>query len=414
MAPAQFEHPSEPRRTTRRRFLVRLGLSGLAVSAASLVAACQSAPPAAPAAKATEAPKPVAAPATAPAAAPTGAPAAPAAATGQKTKIAYIYVGPVGDAGWTFRQDEARKAVERDVPNVETAFVESVPESADVQRVMEDFIQKGFKIIFATAFGYQNFSAEVAKKYPDVTILNASGDKTAPNLGQYYGKLWEGRYLTGLIAGKMAKGDVLGFVGAHPIPVVVSGINAFTLGVREAKPSAKVRVVFTNSWYDPPAEKEAGKSLVNVGADVLAQHQDTPSVLQAAAEAGKLGVGSESDMSRFAPDAYLTGTIWDWSDYEIRTVKAILAGTYRGEVHWGDLKDGTVKLGPIHAQVPADVKALVQQRQQELIDGKFQVFKGPLKDQAGKEVVPAGKTLEIPDIVAMDWLIEGTEGGRTS
>ncbi len=442
MALSRFEDPAEPRGITRRQFVARLGALGLSISAVSgLLAACSSvpaAPTSAPAAAPTSAPAapptraaaaatttapaaaatkaPAAAATTAPAATPTpAAPAAtsaPAAAGGKKLKVAYIYVGPVGDAGWTFRQDEARKAMEKAFPGLETSFVESVPEGADVERVEEDFINKGFNVIFATAFGYQDFSLQVAKRHPDVTILNASGDKTAPNLGEYYGKLWEGRYLTGLVAGKMAKGDVVGFVGAHPIPVVISGINAFTLGVRAVKPSARVKVVFTNSWYDPPAEKEAGKSLVNVGADVVAQHQDTPSVLQAAAEAGKFGIGSESDMSKFAPEAYLTGTIWDWVPYETKTLKEIMAGTFKGSVYWGDLKDGTVSLGPMNSKVPDDVKKLVEQRKQDLISGTFQIFKGPLKDQSGKEVVPAGKVLDIPDIVTMDWLIEGTEGGK--
>jgi basic membrane protein A len=345
------------------------------------------------------------------AAASTGAAASPGAkpadAAKKKLKIAYIYVGPIGDAGWTHRQDEARKSMEKEF-GVETAYVENIPEAADVEPVEEDFIRKGFNVIVATGFGYQNFTEAVAKRHPDVYFLNASGSKVLPNLSEYYGKLWEGRYLTGLVAGKMAKGDVLGFVGAHPIPVVISGINAFAIGVREVKPTAKVHVVFTNTWYDPPTEKEAAKSLVNIGAEVIGQHQDTPSVLQAS----KFGIASESDMSRFAPDKYLTGTIWDWSVYQRKAIKSMMDGTFKGEVYWGDLKDGTVSLGPIHSSVPEDVKKLVEQRKQEIIDGKFQIFKGPLKDQSGKEMVPAGKSLDVPELVTMDWLVEGTVGGK--
>lgn len=340
-----------------------------------------------------------------------GAPPAPdSAAAGAKPKVAFIYVGPIGDAGWTFQHDTARKYLEETL-GVETAFVESVPETAEVMRVEEQFIQKGFKIIFATAFGYQNFNLEVAKRHPDVHIIGIGpAIGLAPNVKTIYGRIWEGRYLTGMVAGRMTKANVVGFVAAHPISTVVAGVNAFALGVWSVNPQAKIKVVWTRTWYDPPKEKSAATALLDAGADVVAQHQDTPSALQAAAGVGRWGIGSESNMQRFAPNAYLTGTIWDWRRVDAAIVKGITEGAFKSEDYYGGLDDGMVSLGPFNAAVPEPVKGLVAQRQKEIASGTLQIFKGPLRDQEGKVRVPAGEAMTLKQILGFNWLLQGIEG----
>lgn len=327
-----------------------------------------------------------------------------------RPKVAYIYVGPVGDAGWTFQHDQARRYLAETL-NADTRFVESVPETAEVARVMEQFISQGYKIIFATAFGYQNFALEVAKRHPDVRIIGIGpAIGLAPNVKTIYGRIWEGRYLTGIVAGRMTRSNVIGFVAAHPITTVVAGVNAFALGVWSVNPNAKIRVVWTRTWYDPPKEKAAAKALVDAGADVIAQHQDTPSPLQAAAEGGKFGIGSESNMQRFAPNAYLTGTIWDWRQLDASIVRGIMAGQFKSEDYYGGLNDGVVSLGPISGRVPADVRRLVEQRRGEIARGTFQIFRGPLADQAGAVRVPAGKVMTLKEILEFNWLLRGIEG----
>jgi basic membrane protein A len=328
-----------------------------------------------------------------------------------KPKIAFIYVGPVGDAGWTFQHDNARKHLEQAL-GAETKFVENVPQTAEVARVLEQFYQQGFKIVFATAFGYQNFATDVARKHPDMYIIGIGPAVVTlpPNMKLIYGRIWDGRYLTGIVAGKMTKSNTIGFVAAHPITTVVAGVNAFALGVWSVNPTAKVKVVWTSTWYDPPKEKAAAKALLDAGADVIGQHQDTPSPLQAAGEAKKWGVGSESNMQGFAPDAYLTGTIWDWRDVDTAIVKGIMNKQFKSEDYYGGLSDGMVTLGPMNKNVPADVVALVEQRRKAIIDGSFQVFKGPLADQAGKERVAAGKVMSLKEILGFNWLLKGIEG----
>jgi basic membrane protein A len=326
-------------------------------------------------------------------------------------KVAFIYVGPVGDAGWTFQWDQARKYLEQHVPGSQTAYVESVAETADAARVENDFIAKGFSVIFATAFGYQNFTADVAKQHPAVTFVGIGpAIKLAPNVSTVYGKLWEGRYLTGIVAGKMTKTNTVGFVAAHPITTVVAGVNAFALGARSVNPAVKVRVVWTGTWYDPPKEKQAAQSLLDAGADVIAQHQDTPSALTAAAGAGKWGIGSESNMLSFAPKAYLTGTTWTWGPLVEKVTKAAQTHTWASQDYYGNLRDGVVGLGPMNAAVPAAVRAQVAAKRRAIESGTLQIFTGPLKDQSGTVRVAAGHAMSLKEILKFDWLVEGVEG----
>ena len=325
-------------------------------------------------------------------------------------KAAFIYVGPVGDAGWTYRHDQARQCLEERT-GIETAFVESVPETADVATVERDFIDQGFDMIFATAFGYQPFTQEVANENPDVKFFGITPTVApADNISNFYGELWDGRFLTGMVAGSLTETDVIGFVAANPIPTVIAGINAFTLGVRSVNPDATVRVIWTLSWFDPPAEFDNAIALIDSGADVIAQHQDTPSTVEAAQERGVWAIGSESDMSQFGPDVFLTGTVWDWCNIYENYYEAVVNDSFEAGEVYGGLGDGTVTLAPFGAGVPADVQSEVEQVQQQLIDGEFDYWAGPLLTNEGEEVVPEGGTLTIDDINGMDWLVEGVDG----
>jgi basic membrane protein A len=327
-----------------------------------------------------------------------------------KPKVAFVFVGPVGDAGWTFQHNEARKYLEEAL-GAETTFVESVPETAEVARVEEQLIQKGFKIIFATAFGYQRFNLEVAKRHPDVHIIGIGpAIGLASNVKTIYGRIWEGRYLTGLVAGTMTKSNIVGFVAANPTPGVVVGINAFALGVWAVNPQAKVKLVWTRAWYDPPKEKAAAQALLDAGVDVIAQHQDSPSPVQAAAEAGRWGIGNNSNMQRFAPKAYLTGTIYDWRTLDGDLVTGIMAGRFQSEDYYGGLAEGLVSLGPFNEAVPASLRSLVEKTRQDIVSGKLQIFKGPLKDQEGTVRVAPGEVMTTKEILSFNWLVQGIEG----
>ncbi|WP_161954967.1 BMP family ABC transporter substrate-binding protein [Moorella sp. Hama-1] len=328
----------------------------------------------------------------------------------QKMKVAFVYVGPVGDAGWSWEHDQGRKYLEQKLPWVETSYMENVPEGADVERVLTELAEKGNKIIFATSFGYMDYVINVAKKYPNVIFMHCSGYKTADNVGTYFGAMEEARYLSGMVAGKMTKKNVLGFVAAHPIPEVVRGINAFTLGARSVNPNVKVKVVWTNTWYDPAAEKQAALSLLDSGCDVIAQHQDTPGPQQAAQEKGAYGIGYDSDMSQFAPNATLTSPIWNWGPYYVKTVEAVKNGTWKPDQYYGTLKDGIIGLSPFNKMVPQDVRDLVEKKKQEIIDGKFFVFQGPIKDQSGKVRVQEGQKMSMDEILGFNWFVEGVEG----
>lgn len=335
--------------------------------------------------------------------------ALPVVALAEDPSAAFIYVGPVGDAGWTYRHDVARQCLE--AAGIRTAFVESVPETPDVANVENDFISQGYDMIFATAFGYQPFTQQVAQANPDVRFFGITPTiAPADNILNFYGKLWDARYLTGMVAGRMTQSDKIGFVAAQPIPTVIAGLNAFTLGARSVNPDVQVEVVWTLSWYDPPAEKQAAIALVEGGADVIAQHQDTPSAIQGAAEKGAWAIGSESDMSAFAPEKVLTGTVWDWCGFYKSAVAMVKDDTFNPGEFYGDLADGTVGIAPLHEAVPAEVKAEVEAKRGEIASGAFDYWTGPLKDNQGNVVVAEGATLDLAAINAMNWLVEGVSG----
>ncbi|HBV87288.1 MAG TPA: BMP family ABC transporter substrate-binding protein [Desulfosporosinus sp.] len=328
----------------------------------------------------------------------------------EKIKVAYVYVGPVGDAGWSYAHDQGKKYLEEKIPEVETTIIESVPEGADSERVITQLAEKGNKIIFTTSFGYMDPTINVAKKYPDVTFMHNSGYKTAENVGTYFGRIYQARYLTGIVAGKTTTTNTIGYVAAMPIPEVIRGINAFTQGVRSVNPEAKVKVVWTNTWYDPAMEKDAAKSLLTAGADVIAQHQDTPGPMQAAEEAGKFGIGYNMDMSKMAPKAVLTSAVWNWGPYYVKTVEAVKNKTWKNDQYWGPMSEGIVDIAPFGPMVPEDTKKLVAEAKEKILSNKWDVFTGPIKDQTGAVRVPEGQVMSDQDMLSFDWFVEGVDG----
>jgi basic membrane protein A and related proteins len=308
-------------------------------------------------------------------------------------KVAFVYVGPVGDAGWTKKHDDGRKALEEALGDrVETTYLESVPEGAQSQRVFEDLARKGYRLIFGASFGYMDPMLAAAKKYPDTVFMHATGFKTAKNMGTYFGAAEEGRYLAGIAAGKATKNGRLGYVAAFPIPEVLRGINAFTLGVRSVRPDATVQVAWTSTWFGPDTEKQAAESLLATGIDVLSQHQDTPATGEAAEAAGAKWAGYNDDMANFAPHAWLTAPTWDWGPFYIKTAQQVLDGTWKSEQYYGDMADGLVNMAPFGPSVDDATKQLIAEKEQAIKDGSFAPFTGPITDQSGKERIPAGKS----------------------
>lgn len=327
-----------------------------------------------------------------------------------KTKAAFVYVSSAKDGGYSMAHELGRQYVVKNMPDVETSFMESVPEGADSERVINQLAAQGNKIIFTTSFGYMDPTINVAKKFPDITFLHCSGFKTAPNVGTYFGRMYEARYVTGIVAGKQTKTNTIGFVAAFPIPEVIRAINAFTLGVQSVNPDAKVKVLWTNTWYNPSTEKQAALTLIDAGADVIAQHQNTPGPQQAAEERGVYGIGYNVDMSANAPKASLTSAIWNWGPYYEKTIKEVQAGTWKSSAYWGGMKDKVVDIAPYGPAVTDETKKLADAAKQNIIDGKLVVFAGPLYDQTGAERVPAGQALTDKDLLSIDWFVKGVDG----
>ena len=328
----------------------------------------------------------------------------------KESQAGFIYVGPVGDAGWTYSHDQGRLEMEK-LPFVKpSTFIESVPEGAESARVINGLVRKGANLVFTTSFGYMDATIDIAKRNKDVVFMHCSGFKTAENVGTYFGRMYEPRYLSGIVAGKMTKKNVIGYVAAFPIPEVIRGINAFTLGVRSVNPQAEVKVVWTQTWFDPGIERDAADSLLDIGADVLAMHQDAPATLQAAEERGAVVIGYNSDMRVFAPNAFLTAPVWDWSVLYTKVAKEVSTGTWKSEQLWWGMKEGLVKLAPFNAKVPTEVQALVNEKAAAIIAGNLHPFAGPIKDQTGKEVVAAGQIPADGDLLGMSYFVEGVQG----
>ena len=333
---------------------------------------------------------------------------------GEPIKVGFVYVGPVGDLGWTYAHDQGRLALEEAIPNVETGYQENVPENpADAERVIRQFAQDGYDVIFTTSFGYMDPTINVAQDFPDTTFIHISGFKTAPNVGTGFGKIEEPRFVSGQLAGAMTESNQIGYVAAFPIPEVIRGINAFTLGVREVNPEATVRVVWTNTWFNPQTERQAAEALLDGGADVIAQHQDTAGPQQAAEDRGLYGVGYNADMSPLAPDAVLTSAIWNWGPYYIDIVESVMDGTWKSEQYWGGWQDGVVDMAPIADFVPEDIRATIKEEVARFKSGEetiYTIFTGPIADQSGEIRVPEGQSMTDEELLSMNWFVEGVQG----
>ncbi len=326
-------------------------------------------------------------------------------------KVGFVYIGPTGDHGWTYAHDQGRKMLEEQSNGtIKTTFVENVPETADAERVFRDLAQKGNKLIFATSFGYMNQMVKVSKAFPNTVFMHATGYKTAPNLGVYDVRTYEGAYMLGVVAGKMSKSNKLGIVASIPIPEVIRNINAFTLGARSVNPAITSRAIWVNTWFDPGKEREAALALISQGCDVLMQNTDSPAVVQAAQEKGVLAFGWDSDMTKFGGKAHLAASILNWGVIYKKVAAEVQAGTWKtGELWWG-VKEGAVNIENFGPAVPPDVKKLAEDRRDALKAAKLHPFTGPLKDQSGKEFLAAGKTYTDGDLKKMNFFVEGVEG----
>ncbi len=347
-----------------------------------------------------------------PAPAPAPAPAASAPAPKpEPLKIAFAYVGPVGDGGWTFAHDSARKALEKEFGDkIVTKFVESVPEGPDAERVLRELATDGNKLIFGTTFGYMEPMLKVAADFKDTKFEHATGYKTADNMRTYDSRTYEGAYMAGVIAGKMSKTGTLGVVASVPIPEVIRNINSFTLGAQSSNPKVKTKVVWVNEWFNPPKETEAATSLINGGADVLFQNTDSPAVLKTAQDKGKRAFGWDSDMTAYGPKAHLASSIINWTPYYIKATKDALEGKWATGQSWWGVKEGAIDLVSIADDVPAETKAKVDEVKAGLKDGSFVIWKGPLKDNAGKEVLKDGETADDKFLGGINFFVKGVEG----
>ncbi|SRR5690606_9244501 len=326
-------------------------------------------------------------------------------------KIGFVYVSPVGDAGWTYQHDLARKALEEHFGDrIETSFVESVPEGADAERVIRELAASGHGLIFTTSFGYMNPTVKVAATFPDTYFEHATGYKRAANLATYLARFYEGRYLAGMVAGGMTKSNIVGYVAAFPIPEVVRGIDAFTRGMRSVNPDAEVRVVWVSSWYDPGKEREATETLITQGADVITQHTDSTAPVQTAEDRSVWAIGYHSDMSKYGPTAHLTASTHVWTDYYIRRVQAVLDGTWESTHTWGGIAEGMVELAPFNDAVPEDLRQRVEEAKAKIAAGELHPFAGPVRDNEGNIRVPEGDTMSDDDMLRIDWYVEGVQG----
>ena len=342
--------------------------------------------------------------------------AAPAAATAaapkaEPLKIAFAYVGPVGDAGWTFAHDLGRKEVEKEFGDkVKTSYVENVPEAADAERVIRQMVSEGNKLVFGTTFGYMDPMMKVAADEKGVKFEHATGFKTGDNMRTYDSRTYEGAYLAGIIAGKMTKSDTLGVVGSIPIPEVIRNINSFTLGAQSVNPKIKTKVVWIGKWFDPPKEGEAAQSLINAGADVLFQNTDSSAVLQTAEKNKKLAFGWDSDMSAYAKEAHLGSAVINWGPYYKKAVKDALDGNWKTHQEWWGVKEGAIDMVAISDKVPADAKAAVDTAKAGLKDGSFHPWKGPVVDQSGKTVVEKDKMPDDKFMLGINFYVKGVDG----
>ena len=322
-------------------------------------------------------------------------------------RVAFVHVGPVSDKGWSWAHDQGAQALKSEYGDgVVITTLESIPEGSDSQRVFEDLAAEGNTLIFGTSFGYMEPMLAAAENYPDTVFMHATGFMSSENMGNYFGAAEEGRYLSGMAAGAATTTDKIGYVAAFPIPEVLRGINAFTLGAQEINPNVEVQVVWTSTWFDPPKEATAAESLLAAGADVIAMHQDSSAPGQAADAVGAKWVGYNTDMTEFAPDAWLTAAIWDWAPYYIATAQAVLDGTWETTAYYGNMADGMVSIAPYGSSVDGATQDVIEERRAQIIDGSFSVLPDPVVDQDGN-------SRPLGDIFTMDYFVQGVVGSPT-
>lgn len=327
-----------------------------------------------------------------------------------QTKVGFVYVGPIGDHGWTYQHDRARLAVEKALGSkVKTTFVESVKEGPDSERVIRKLASSGHELIFTTSFGFMNPTLKVAKKFENVKFEHATGYKQSKNVGTYSARFYEGRYIAGVIAGKVSETNKIGYVASFPIPEVVRGINAFMLGARSVNPKMSISVVWVNSWYDPGKEGDAAKALIDQGADIITQHTDSPAPLQVAENRGVKGFGQASDMIKFAPKAQLSAIVNNWGAYYVERTNAMMNGSWKSQDVWYGLKEGMVQMAP-YTNMSSDAAALAKKTEDAIRSGALHPFSGPIKDQSGKLVVKAGEIAEAGMLLGMNFYVEGVQG----
>jgi len=326
-------------------------------------------------------------------------------------KAAFVYVTPVFDAGWTHQHDQGRKAVEKALGNaVKTTVVDNVAEGADSERVVRDLAQQGHDVIFTTSFGYMEPTLKVAKEFPNVKFESITGYKTDVNVSVANARYYEGRYLAGVAAGRMTQSNVVGYVAGFPIPEVLQGLNAFTLGMRSVNPKAQVKVIWLNSWFDPAKERDAAFTLFNQSVDVITFHTASNAVMVAAQERGKLAIAYHSDMRKVAPDAQLMAVTHEWGAYYTQRVLAVQKGQWRTGNVWGGLKEGMIRVGDYGPKLPAKVRDEIVKLQQDIVQGKRHPFQGPIVDNEGKAIVAAGQKLSDVQILNMNYGVAGVMG----
>ncbi|MBW1616106.1 MAG: BMP family ABC transporter substrate-binding protein [Deltaproteobacteria bacterium] len=322
-------------------------------------------------------------------------------------KAAFVYVGPIGDGGWTYSHDLGRKHLEE--LGVKTSYIETVPETDSI-RVIRNFARQNYDIIFTTSFGYMDPTLTVASESPKTTFMHCSGFKTAENVGTYFGRIYQAKFLTGMVAGYMTKSNVIGVIGSHPIPEIIRHINAFALGVRAVNPDAKVKVIWVNAWFDPSKEGAAADSLMDDGADIVSITTDSAAALKAAEKRKKYAIGNNSDITLYAPSAHLTSAVWNWGVYYEHIAKQVAEGTWKTNKDWWGIESGIADISSFGDMVPADVRDKVNKKKEEIIAGKSFVFEGPFNKQDGSPAVKKGEKLTDEQIWGIDYFVEGVVG----
>ena len=329
----------------------------------------------------------------------------------QPLRTCFLYSNPIGESGWTYQHELARRELAAAMGDrISTKYVENIAEGPDAERVIRNFVQEGCKLIFTPSFGFMEPTLKVARQAPDVVFMNGTGYKTAPNVGVYNARYYEGRYVEGVIAGHVSKSGNVGYVGAFPIPEVLQGINAFTQGMRSVNPRAQLRLIWVNAWYDPGRERDAANALLKLGSDVLAYATSGVSIVTTGEEKGVPTLGYYSDMSRFGPKTNLTSVVQNWGGFYVKTVEDVLAGRWKSAHTVGGLKEGMIRMAPLNAGLPAELRERVRTLEQDIAEGRVHPFAGPIADQEGKVRVAAGQALSEPELASMNYLVQGVEG----